>query len=171
MYLQTGFGQVPPSPCREDVNLQSRVDFAFASDHLVKRLDEFDFGKRDLRTWHRTWIKRNFAPAIILSWNTNKPIRAIILIGHADEVGGQVENYELGLARALAVFYEMKTQIERQSPGLSSKITFEIYSAGKCRPLPSETKREKLNRLVNVFMVRGAASPTPSATPTSPTTP
>lgn len=168
MYIQSyaGLGQkeLPSTygtPCLQD-DTAKRLEFALFSDTVSKSLDEFNFRESRLRTWHKTWIKRRFVPAVVASWRTSKPIQTIILVGHADEVGEPSINYRLGKDRAAGVANELKTQLEAQSPGLISKITIETYSAGECWPLIKGGKRERRNRYVTVWGVKGAVStPTP----------
>jgi outer membrane protein OmpA-like peptidoglycan-associated protein len=148
------------TPCIQD-DPSKFIDFALMNSTIHKVLNEFDFRKSNLRTWHKTWIKLQFAPAIKASWRTSKPIRTIILIGHTDEVGEQSANYQLGKDRANAVAEEIKKGI---GPDLSSKIKIETFSSGECWPtLPAfkeeaggqlkrvRPEREKRNRRVDVY--------------------
>jgi OmpA family len=151
------------TPCIQD-DSSKWLDFAVLNKIIPKILNEFNFRDPNLRTWHKTWIKLQFVPAINASWNTSNPIRRIILVGHTDEVGKQSDNYQLGKARANAVAEEIKKGI---GPNLSSKIKFETFSSGECQPEIRAYKtdpggrltrvrpeREKRNRRVDVYAAK-----------------
>jgi len=145
--------------CTQD-DVKGRIEAALLSDNVSKTLDDFNFRDPGLRTWHRTWIKRQFVPAIVASFKTNKPIRTVILIGDADEIGEPGPNYKLGKARAESVRAELKKELK----GLATKVTIEVFSRGECWPIIQGGKREGRNRRVEVFGVRD----TPAATTTQP---
>lgn len=178
MYIQTaealGQTQSPSTygtPCWQDAVPWEPI---LLSGLMVERvLDEFNYRESNLRTKHKTWIRRRFIPAIVRSWRTSKPIRTIILVGHTDEVGDPLENYKLGLARAQAVRDRVLKEIEDQSPGLGGKITIETFSSGECWPLVRSGKRERRNRRVWVGamneILSPAQPPAPPATPPPPT--
>lgn len=175
MYLHTaqGFGRAElPSaygtPCLQD-DVAGRLKAAVRADTLSKNLDDFFFKSPALRAWHKTWIKQQFVPVIVASERTSKPVRKIILVGDADEIGQPAFNYKLGKARAEAVSNELKKQIECKSRGLASKIAIEVYSRGECWPAVKSGKKEGRNRRVEVFGVK--AEPTVSVTPTQPDKP
>jgi hypothetical protein len=175
MYLRTyeplGQADLPSiygTPCLQD-DVVGRLEFALLSEPITKTLDDFYFRRASLRTWHKTWIRRQFVPVIVASWSTSKPIRTIILIGDADEVGDPAFNYRLGKARAEAVSKELTKQIEDKSRGLSGKITIEVYSRGECWPAVKGGKRESRNRRVEVFAVK--ADPTVTVKPPKPPIP
>jgi hypothetical protein len=170
MYLHTvqGFGQaelpsVYGTPCLQD-EVGGRLKAAMRADTLSKNLDDFFFRSPALRTWHKTWIKQQFVPAIVASERTSKPVRKIILVGDADEIGEPAFNYKLGKARAEAVSKELTKQIELRSRGLASKIAIEVYSRGECWPAVKSAKKEGRNRRVEVFGVKEEPS-----TPVKPT--
>jgi len=140
---------------------------------MVERtLDEFNYRESNLRTRHKTWIRRRFVPAIVRSWRTSKPMRTIILVGHTDEIGDPLDNYKLGLGRAKAVRDQVLKEIEDQSPGLGAKIKIEVFSQGECWPLVRSGKRERRNRRVWVGamseILSPAQPPAPPATPPPP---
>ena len=92
---------------------------------IKQTLDDFEGRESELRTKHKVWIKNEFVHRIVLSWRTSKPIykqlvpqivqrfqtskpiRTIILIGHTDEPGTPTFNYNLGLKRAKAVCHRI----------------------------------------------------------------
>jgi len=171
MYLHTGqgFGQAElPSaygtPCLQD-EVGARLKAAVLADTISKNLDDFCFRGAALRTWHKTWIKQQFVPAIVASERTKKPVRKIILVGDADEIGQPAFNYKLGKARAEAVRKELTGEIELQSRGLGRKIAIEVYSRGECWPAVKSGKKEGRNRRVEVFGVKEAPSAPVAPTP------
>jgi hypothetical protein len=107
------------TPCIHD-DSSKWLDFAVLNKIIPKILNEFNFRDPNLRTWHKTWIKLQFVPAINASWNTSNPIRRIILVGHTDEVGKQSDNYQLGKARANAVAEEIKKESAQTSAARSN---------------------------------------------------
>ena len=137
MYVQTaktlGQAQLPTAsgrPCLED-----KVPIAFiALSALIvdQSLERFNFRKSNLRPFHNTWIRHRFVPLILKSWRTARPIRTIILVGHADEVGSPLDNYKLGLARAKAVRDRLLKELARQRPGITAKIAIRTFSSGEC---------------------------------------
>jgi hypothetical protein len=174
MYVHTtvrlGQAELPSvsgAPCLQD-DVRGRVEAALLSDTVSKNLDQFFFKGSGLRAWHRTWIRRQFVPAIVASFRTDKPIRTVILVGDADEIGEPAPNYKLGKARAEAVREELKKQIALANRGLAGKVTIEVFSRGECWPLVKTGKKEARNRRVEVFGVRAAApTTTPQAGPRS----
>jgi len=182
MYLHTtirlGQAELPSAygtPCLQD-DVKGRVEAALLSDTVSKNLDQFFFKVPGLRAWHRTWIKRQFVPAIVASFRTDKPIRTVILVGDADEIGEPANNYKLGKARAEAVRAELKKQIACANRALAGKVTIEVFSRGECWPLVKTGKKEARNRRVEVFGVRAAAptttpQPGPAPTPRPPKVP
>jgi outer membrane protein OmpA-like peptidoglycan-associated protein len=164
---QAELPSIDGTPCLQD-DVRSRLEFARLSDSITKTLDDFPFGEPTLKKTHKTWIRRQLVPAIVASWRTSKPIRTIILLGDADEVGQPSFNYKLGKARADAVSKELTKEIEDQSRGLSSKITIEVYSRGECWPVVKSGKKEKRNRRVDVFALKAEPA---KVKPTSPPTP
>jgi hypothetical protein len=157
MYLQTTLGQVQlPSrsgaSCVQDEQPIKFIEQINLSPGFVgKSLDEFNYRKTDLRTWHKTWIRHTFVPAIVRSWQTSTPIRTILLIGHTDEVGEASDNYQMGLARAQAVRSYLQEQIGTRNPELLKKITTKVLSSGECWPQIRGGKRERLNRRVEIL--------------------
>jgi hypothetical protein len=178
MYLHTspalGQAELPSAygtPCLQD-DVKQRVEAALLSDNVSKNLDQFVFKSPKLLAWHRTWIKRQFVPAIVKSFLTDKPIKTIILVGDADEIGTPARNYKLGKDRAEAVREELKTQLNLASRGVAAKVTMEVFSRGECWPVVKSGKKEARNRRVEVFGVRAAApatktqpAPDPGQTP------
>ena len=178
MYLHTslalGQAELPSAygtACLQD-DVKQRVEAALLSDNVSKNLDQFVFKSPKLLDWHRTWIKRQFVPAIVKSFLTDKPIKTIILVGDADEIGTPARNYKLGKERAEAVREELKTQLKLASPGVAAKVTIEVFSRGECWPVVKSGKKEARNRRVEVFGVRATApatktqpAPDPGQTP------
>jgi len=164
MYIQIGEGlgqeQLPTSSgklCLQDnVPLESILLSGIIIDHT---LDEFNFRKSDLRTRHKTWIRRRLVPAIIRSWRTSTPMRTIVLIGHADEVGDQAVNYKLGLARAEAVRDRIMADLKRLNSEVAGKIAIKTFSQGECWPQIPGGKRERRNRRVVVWGIGDVLPP------------
>ena len=176
MYIQTaealGQAQLPSTygtPCLQDAVPWESI---YLSGIVVEQtLDEFNYRESNLRTRHKTWIRRRLAPRIIQSWRTSTPIRTIILVGHTDEVGNPSDNYKLGLARAKAVRDQLLKDIESQRPGLGGKIKIEVFSQGECRPLVRSDKRERRNRRVWVGATNEILSPAQPPAPPAPPPP
>jgi outer membrane protein OmpA-like peptidoglycan-associated protein len=175
MYVQSakalGQAQLPSSsdkPC-----LQDKVPTAFIglSTLIVDQsLERFNFRKSNLRTFHKTWIRARFVPVILKSWRTTRPIRTIILVGHADEVGSPLDNYKLGSARAQEVRDQLLKELARQDPGITAKITIRTFSSGECWPRIASGKREMSNRRVHVFAMYEKLPARPPVSPEFPPT-
>lgn len=170
MYIQAaeplGQAQLPSSsgrPCLQD---KVPAEFILLSTLIVDQsLARFNFRQSSLRTFHMTWIRRRLIPVILQSWRTPRPIRTIILVGHADEVGSPLENYKLGLARAEEVRKQVLEELARLRPSITAKIAIRTYSSGECWPRIASGKREARNRRVYVLAMheqlpaRGPMSP------------
>jgi hypothetical protein len=175
MYIRTSgnLGQVQsPSvyktPCWQD-NLPN-VFINFRKHIVDKTLDGFVFRKFSLTPRHASWINNQFVPQIIQSWQTNAPIRTIILIGHTDELGDQTFNYNLGLNRAKAVRQSIFKEIDERQKGLVGKIKIVTFSRGECWPTIKGGKRDRRNRRVEVYAFSSVpASATGYTPPPSPT--
>jgi outer membrane protein OmpA-like peptidoglycan-associated protein len=175
MYVPTtkalGQAQLPTSsgnPCLQD---KVPVEFIGLSTLIVDQsLERFNFRKSNLRTFHSTWIRRRFVPIILKGWRTTRPIRTIILVGHADEVGSPLDNYKLGLARAQAVRDRLLKELARQRPSITAKIAIRTFSSGECWPRIASGKREMCNRRVSVFAMYERLPARRSASPESPPT-
>ena len=118
---------------------------------VKKNLDDFYVPKFDLRTKHKVWIRNQFVPRIVQSWQTSKPIRTIILVGHTDEPGNLSYNYTLGLNRAKAVCHRIIKEINDRDKGLAKKINIVTFSFGECWPLIKSGKFNRRNRRVEVY--------------------
>lgn len=176
MYISTSsnFGQVlSPSTygkqCLQDLH---PIEFILLSTILVeKSLDDYYLGKWPLRSKHKYWILKYFVPKILQSWKTSKPIRTIMLVGHADETGEQAFNYNLGLKRAKEVRELILKTLNQKDPGLASKINILTYSQGECWPVVKNAQRNARNRRVEVWAISEVYLPTPGPTPPNPTPP
>ncbi len=173
MYISTSsnFGQVlSPSTygkqCLQDLY---PIEFVLLNGPIVeKSLDDFYIGKWRLRSKHKYWILNNFVPQILQSWKTSKPIRTIMLVGHADEVGEQAFNYDLGLKRAKEVQALILNTVIQKDKNLAGKINILTFSQGECWPRVKNAKYNPRNRRVEVFALSAVYPPTPGPTPQNP---
>lgn len=176
MYLHTAaFGQIqarssPGQVCQQDKLPIKFIERIYLSSGKIERvLDRFYFRTSDLRSWHKTWIRRQLVPALASSLKSGQPIRTILLIGHSDQVGSAEANYRMGLARARAVHDFLLAEIGRQNPAIRPLLVIKVLSSGECWPVINNGKSERRNRRVEVL-----ATPeliTPPKPPPIPTTP
>ncbi|WP_394839561.1 hypothetical protein LVJ94_21995 [Pendulispora rubella] len=96
-------------------------------------LDHFAFDVAHIdRVRHPPKIVRA-ARAMVASQRTAAPIRTVLVVGHTDKAGPDPYNQRLGERRADEVIRGLCTQLERMTPGLSRKITFQRASCGEDR--------------------------------------
>lgn len=99
-------------------------------------VDRFAFNRSTLTQRHKALINR-IARRVVASLRTSRPIRTITIDGHTDNRGPDQYNEQLGQRRTLSVQQELIRAIERQSPGLSRRITFLPRSFGEKDPIAS----------------------------------
>jgi OmpA family len=105
---------------------------------------------------------------VAASWDTQRPIRLIHLVGHTDPVGSDEYNRNLGGRRALEVQNALKAAIEALRPGLTGQITFIADTEGEQSPVGDNRTQEgrACNRRVEVFLpVQPPLPPTPPPPP------
>lgn len=130
-------------------------------------LARFDFDKSTLRPEHLPLI-RNITQCVVDSFGTPKPIRSILVIGHADTVGKEGYNCGLGLRRAAAVKQALGRAIAgectsrglRPCPVTINRIVAQSF--GERRPLPEVPGDDPQNRRVEVCLF---TTPTPQLRP------
>jgi hypothetical protein len=164
---QSGLAFAFGAPCLQD-DVAGRVESARRSDHTYKNLDAFRFRSVVPRTWHRAWIRQQLVPTISRSFETAEPIRTVLLVGDADELGAPLVNYQIGLARAQAIKKEIARQLSLAGGSLSGKVAIEALSRGECSPVVGTGKKEARNRRVEVFAMHERHAAPPGATPGPP---
>jgi len=116
-------------------------------------LERFAFDRATLLPAHLQRINQ-LARQIIASANTGRPVSVVRLAGHADSAGPAAYNLRLGQARAQAAQRALARALERQRPGASQPVRFEVQSLGEARPAfsnasPSGRAR---NRRVEIYL-------------------
>lgn len=113
-------------------------------------LDRFDYDKSSL-TARLQGLVNDLAKAVTQSLNTNQPITAVRLIGHADSNGAATYNVGLGDRRARSVAEALPKKLKT----LANRVKIVVEpSPGKSEPLADNRTREgrATNRRVEVFV-------------------
>ena len=123
-------------------------------------LDRFIFNSNKSPSFHRPIIQR-IAATVVSSQHSARPIRTVRLIGHTDSVGSDEFNRGLGLQRAKSVRRALQSEIDRQQPGLSSRIRITTDTRGESQPQTnnSTSAGRARNRRVEVILVRSTRPP------------
>jgi outer membrane protein OmpA-like peptidoglycan-associated protein len=74
---------------------------------------------------------------------------SVRIVGHTDPVGDDSYNLTLGLRRAEEVAKAMREALDRQSPGASARIHFDVDTRGEAEQIPGPREQ---NRRVQVFV-------------------
>jgi OmpA family len=127
-------------------------------------LDNFVFGKSSLVPARHASQLAALARAAISSQRTRQPVESILIAGHTDPVGSDSYNFQLALGRAREVRAEFGRTLERMSPGVTSRIKFEIASCGERRPKATPQS----SRRVEIFIRRRAPARPPRPIPRPP---
>jgi outer membrane protein OmpA-like peptidoglycan-associated protein len=115
-------------------------------------LDGFAFNKTGLDRRRHLPALDGLARRIAGSQRSGKAVRTVLIAGHTDPVGSDDYNFNLGWRRAREVLAELCRAIERQSPGLSARLRFELTSCGERQPKASAPA----SRRVEIFLRAGA---------------
>ena len=109
-------------------------------------LDNFVFNKSDLIPERHTSQLAAIARTVISSQRTQQPVKSILIAGHTDPVGSDNYNFQLGWGRARAVLAKLSQTLEGMSPGITSRIKFEIASCGERQPkaTPESSRRAEI---------------------------
>ncbi len=109
-------------------------------------LDNFVFNKSNVVRGRHTSQLDALARAAISSQRTRQPVESILIAGHTDPVGSDSYNLQLGWGRAREVRAELGRTLERMSPGVTSRIKFEIASCGERQPkaTPESSRRAEI---------------------------
>jgi phosphatidylserine/phosphatidylglycerophosphate/cardiolipin synthase-like enzyme len=124
----------------------TNVDCPAPSAAPVAVLDNFVFDKSNLVRGRHTSQLDALARAAISSQRTPQPVESILIAGHTDPVGSDSYNFQLGWGRAREVRAELARTLERMSPGVTSRIKFEIASCGERQPkaTPESSRRAEI---------------------------
>ena len=108
------------------------------------------------------------ARRIVTSQLSNRPIAAVWLEGHTDPRGVSTYNANLGLRRARTVETDLRHAIHQASlelrrPGIASRVTIRVTSAGADRPLADNgtDAGRSVNRRVEVRVAYSGVRPGP----------
>jgi phosphatidylserine/phosphatidylglycerophosphate/cardiolipin synthase-like enzyme len=115
-----------------------------ATPHAV--LDNFAFDRSGLVRGRHTSQLDALARAVIASQQTREPVLSILIAGHTDRAGSDDYNFKLAWSRAREVHAELGRTLERMSPGITSRIKFEITSCGERQPkaTPESSRRAEI---------------------------
>ncbi len=116
-----------------------------------ERLDGFAFNKTGLDRRRHLPALAGLARRIAGSQRAGKAVRTVLIAGHTDPVGSDDYNFELGWRRAREVLGELCRALERESPGLSARLRFELTSCGERQPKASASS----SRRVEIFLRTG----------------
>jgi outer membrane protein OmpA-like peptidoglycan-associated protein len=97
-------------------------------------LDRFQFDSSSLTAYHHGLIDR-IARRVVASAGTDKPVRVVYLVGHADSRGAASYNQALGLRRARAVRAALGRAMDKVRPGVARAIRFVTHSQGASQPV------------------------------------
>jgi phosphatidylserine/phosphatidylglycerophosphate/cardiolipin synthase-like enzyme/outer membrane protein OmpA-like peptidoglycan-associated protein len=111
-------------------------------------LDNFSFDKSSLVPARHASQLAALARTVILSQQTQQPVESILIAGHTDPVGSDSYNLQLSAGRAREVRVELGRTLERMSPGITSRIRFEIAPCGERQP----TATPESSRRVVIFL-------------------
>ena len=123
-------------------------------------LDNFGFDKSSLVAVKHEPQLAALARAVISSKRTQRPVESILIAGHTDRVGSDDYNLQLARRRAREVQSELARTLERMSPGVTSRIRFEIASCGEREPkaTPGASRRAEIFLRTSVPRLRGRRS-------------
>jgi phosphatidylserine/phosphatidylglycerophosphate/cardiolipin synthase-like enzyme/peptidoglycan hydrolase-like protein with peptidoglycan-binding domain len=109
-------------------------------------LDNFGFDKSSLVAVKHEPQLAAVARAVISSKRTQRPVESILIAGHTDRVGSDDYNLQLARRRARDVQFELARTLERMSPGVTSRIRFEIATCGERKPkaTPGASRRAEI---------------------------
>lgn len=111
-------------------------------------LDNFGFDKSSLVPARHASQLAALARTVIVSQQTQQPVESILIAGHTDPVGSDSYNLQLSSSRAREVSVELSRTLERMSPGITSRIRFEIAPCGERQP----TATPESSRRVVIFL-------------------
>lgn len=97
---------------------------------LREILDQFGQDRSDLAPTHITRL-RQIAVCVRDSQRTPRPIRSILIVGHASAEGSDAYNMALGQRRADMVLARLRTELDAAQPGLSRRVTMRAESRGE----------------------------------------
>lgn len=126
-------------------------------------LDNFGFDKSALQSERHKSQLEAVARTVISSQQTRQPVQLILIAGHTDRVGTDDYNLRLALDRARQVHAALVQTLERMSPGIASRIKFQLTSCGE-RQLKATPA---LSRRAEIFLrttIRPPARPRPLRT-------
>lgn len=123
-------------------------------------LDRFPFDSSSLTAYHHGLIDR-IARRVVASAGTDKPVRVVYLVGHADSRGSPSYNQALGLRRSRVVQAALARAIGKVRPGVARAIRFVTHSQGATQPVaPSATAAGRArNRRVALSLNLPPAAP------------
>jgi outer membrane protein OmpA-like peptidoglycan-associated protein len=120
-------------------------------------LDRFQFNKHSL-TPRLNQMVDHLARHVSLSWNTDKPISVIRLIGHTDSTGDEKKNVQLGDKRAEAIRAALQSGLK----SFMDRVLIVVEPGpGETEPTASNGTMDgrSRNRRVEVFVTFGVAPP------------
>jgi phosphatidylserine/phosphatidylglycerophosphate/cardiolipin synthase-like enzyme/outer membrane protein OmpA-like peptidoglycan-associated protein len=118
-------------------------------------LDRFEFDKDTVQPFHLLQVAR-IARCVVARAASAQAIRSVRIVGHADPVGTESYNVQLGLRRARQVERRLRQAIISLSGDLSSGMTFDITSLGETKPTGKGADRD---RRVEVYLVSSSKVP------------
>lgn len=134
-------------------------------------LDGFAFDSDALTLAHAPLVL-TFATNVVASQRTATPVIVIQLIGHTDSRGTEAYNVGLGQRRAERVRAALAAHMNSAMPGLASRISWSVTSAGETRPVsPTDQARNRRVEIVVTRRLAPAPPPRPGPTPSTPRPP
>jgi outer membrane protein OmpA-like peptidoglycan-associated protein len=121
-------------------------------------IDYFDFNKAIVKPVCHILLINDIARRIVQSQSSRQPICSLLLVGHADPVGSDRYNLDLGRRRARAVANAICARLKSLKPKLSCPIQFQCASCGEQQAKATPA----LSRRVEVFL---PAPPAPRGCP------
>jgi OOP family OmpA-OmpF porin len=120
----------------------------------VRILDRFQFDRPGVQPHHRPIIDE-MARIVAGSAGTPGAIHTIRIVGHADSVGNDPYNLNLGQQRAVSVQQELVAAIDKLRPGHSRTLNIIVQSLGESNPIADNNTADgrARNRRVEVTLV------------------
>lgn len=142
--------------------LQQAMASQAAVGHPLADLSGFAFDDHRLQPHHLPLIEQ-VAHAVARARTSERPLRALRIVGHTDRVGDDAYNMALGLRRANEVQRALSAAIDRVSPGRAGQLRFIVESRGEADPHP--TGREASRRVQVVALTQAPKPPPPKRRP------
>jgi outer membrane protein OmpA-like peptidoglycan-associated protein len=121
-------------------------------------VDKFDFNRYAVKPAMTPTLTK-IAQCVVASQGTNRKVTGLRLVGHTDPSGTEAYNQALGSRRSRSVLVVLQGLVDRLSPGLAGRLSWNSESMGESQarfPTPAQ------NRRVEIFLATRGSSPSTS---------